>query len=66
MSNNIERIENHLTEAGQTLLSTVNLSTQIAEIAEAGHVDVWRARGRKTEAAADFARCRRNTVVGPI
>ena len=34
MSNNIERIENHLTEAGQTLLSTVNLSTQIAEIAE--------------------------------
>jgi D-sedoheptulose 7-phosphate isomerase len=34
MSNNIELIERHLSEAGQVLLSTVNLSTQIAEIAE--------------------------------
>lgn len=34
MSNNIERIESHLTEAGQVLFSTVSLSTQIAEVAE--------------------------------
>jgi len=34
MSNNIDLIERHLTEAGQVLLSTINLSTQIAEIAE--------------------------------
>jgi D-sedoheptulose 7-phosphate isomerase len=34
MSNNIERIESHLTEAGQVLISTVSLSTQIAEVAE--------------------------------
>ena len=34
MSNNIELIERHLTEAGQVLLSTINLSRQIAEIAE--------------------------------
>lgn len=34
MSNNIERIERHLEEAGQVLLSTVELSTQIAQAAE--------------------------------
>jgi D-sedoheptulose 7-phosphate isomerase len=34
MSNEIERIERHLTEAGNVLLSTVGLSAQIAEIAE--------------------------------
>jgi len=34
MSNNIERIERHLEEAGRVLLSTVELSTQIAQAAE--------------------------------
>jgi D-sedoheptulose 7-phosphate isomerase len=34
MSSNIERIEQHLVEAGEVLLSTVKLSAQIAEIAE--------------------------------
>jgi D-sedoheptulose 7-phosphate isomerase len=34
MNNNIERIESHLTEAGKVLLSTVELSRQIAEAAE--------------------------------
>jgi D-sedoheptulose 7-phosphate isomerase len=34
MSNNIERIERHLTEAGEVLLSSVELSGQIAEIAQ--------------------------------
>ena len=34
MSNNIERIERHLIEAGEVLLSTVELSAQIAEVAE--------------------------------
>jgi D-sedoheptulose 7-phosphate isomerase len=34
MSNNIERIERHLTEAGEVLLSSVELSRQIAEIAQ--------------------------------
>ena len=34
MSSNIERIELHLTEAGEVLLSTVKLSAQIAEVAE--------------------------------
>jgi len=34
MSSNVERIQRHLTEAGQVLLSTVTLSTQIAEVAE--------------------------------
>ena len=34
MSSNIERIEGHLVEAGEVLLSTVKLSAQIAEVAE--------------------------------
>jgi D-sedoheptulose 7-phosphate isomerase len=34
MSNSIERIERHLTEAGEVLLSSVELSGQIAEIAQ--------------------------------
>ena len=34
MSSNVERIQRHLTEAGDVLLSTVALSTQIAEVAE--------------------------------
>ena len=34
MSNNIERIERHLTEAGEVLLSTVELSAQIAAVAD--------------------------------
>ena len=34
MSSSIERIERHLTEAGEVLLSTVELSAQIAEVAE--------------------------------
>lgn len=34
MTNNIERIEKHLTEASQVLLSTVGLSAQISEIAD--------------------------------
>jgi D-sedoheptulose 7-phosphate isomerase len=34
MRNNIERIEKHLTEASQVLLSTVGLSAQISEIAD--------------------------------
>lgn len=34
MSNEIERIESHLTEAGEVLLSTVELSAQIAAVAE--------------------------------
>ena len=34
MNINIERIENHLTEAGEVLLSTVELSGQIADVAE--------------------------------
>jgi len=34
MRNNIEKIENHLTEAGEVLLSTVALSSQISEIAD--------------------------------
>ena len=34
MSSNVERIQRHLTEAGEVLLSTVALSAQIAEIAE--------------------------------
>jgi D-sedoheptulose 7-phosphate isomerase len=34
MSSNVERIQRHLTEAGEVLLSTVALSTQIAEVAE--------------------------------
>ena len=33
MTNNIERIEKHLTEASQVLLSTLGLSAQISEIA---------------------------------
>ena len=34
MSNHIERIELHLTEAGEVLLSSVELTSQIAEVAE--------------------------------
>jgi D-sedoheptulose 7-phosphate isomerase len=34
MKNNIERIEKHLTEASQVLLSTVGLSAHISEIAD--------------------------------
>lgn len=34
MNKNIERIESHLTEAGKVLLSTVELSREIAEAAE--------------------------------
>ena len=34
MSSNVERIQRHLTEAGEVLLSTVRLSPQIAEVAE--------------------------------
>jgi len=34
MTNNIERIEKHLTEASQVLLSTVGLSAQISEVAD--------------------------------
>ena len=33
-SNDVERIESHLEEAGQVILSTVGLSAQIAEVAE--------------------------------
>jgi D-sedoheptulose 7-phosphate isomerase len=34
MSSNVERIQRHLTEAGEVLLSTVRLSPQIAQVAE--------------------------------
>ena len=34
MSSNVERIQRHLTEAGEVLLSTVALSGQVAEVAE--------------------------------
>lgn len=34
MTNNIQLIEHHLTEAGKVLLSTVELAAQIAEVAE--------------------------------
>jgi D-sedoheptulose 7-phosphate isomerase len=34
MNSKVERIQRHLTEAGDVLLSTVALSTQIAEVAE--------------------------------
>ena len=34
-SNDVERIESHLHEAGQVILSTVGLSAQIAEVAQA-------------------------------
>jgi D-sedoheptulose 7-phosphate isomerase len=34
MTNNIQLIEHHLTEAGEVLLSTVELAAQIAEVAE--------------------------------